>query len=286
MFKIKVNAKINLSLDITGKQPNGYHLLDMVMSSVNLYDVITFVKRKDKQITVKYSNGISFDNDIALKTAKMLVDKYNFCGADIFIEKHIPEKSGLGGSSADSSGVIFGLCRLNDYPIKNINLQDIMKLGSDVYYMLYGGTRRVQGTGDIISDLIITPNLNFVLLTDNNGVDTATSYKTYKYGYNRFDNDTLIDKLQKGDSNFSDYFCNALYDSSRLLNENIDRKMDILRNAGATKVFMTGSGSGVLGYFDSNDSINSAKEKLQTACKGKYGIFYLNNTNIAIDIFE
>ncbi len=285
MFKIKVNAKINLSLDITGKRADGYHLLDMVMTSINLYDVITFSKREDKKVTVKYTSGINYKNDVAIKSANMLIEKYGFTGADIVIEKNIPEKSGLGGSSADSSGVIFGLCKLNNFPIEKLKVEDILSIGSDVYYMLYGGARRVQGTGEILSKPIKMDRLNFVLLTDNLGVDTALSYKTYNYGFNRFENDKLIEKLEKGDNTASNYFCNALYDSSRLLNENIDKKMHILEDLGA-KAFMTGSGSGVLGYFDSENSINLVKKVLQTKCNKKYDIFYVNNTNNGIEIFE
>ena len=286
MFKIKVNSKINLSLDITGKRADGYHLLDMVVTSINLYDIITFTKRNDKKVTVKYSNNISYKNDVAIKSANMLIEKYGFTGADIYIEKNIPEKSGLGGSSADSSGVIFGLCKLNNYPIENIKIEDILSIGSDVYFMLFGGVRRVMGTGEIISKPIKMDTLNFVLLTDNLGVDTALSYKTYKYGYNRFDNDKLIEKLEKGDSKACNYFVNALYDSSRLINKNIDEKMKILKDLGAKKVFMTGSGSGVLGYFDSEKNIREIKQVLQDRCNKKYDIFYVNNTDKGIEIFN
>lgn len=280
---LKVNAKINLSLDITGKQENGYHTLDMVMTSINLSDYITLTKRQDKCLNVRYKDGRVYTNDIAKKAGNMLIEKYDIFGADIVIEKHIPEKSGLGGSSSDASGVIFGLAKLNNLPLENIDIKDVLAIGSDCPYMLYGGTRRVLGLGEQISSKIDLEPMHFVLLTDDVGVDTAKAYKTYCYGYNRFNNTLLIEKILKGECELQGLFTNSLYDSSRLLNPAIDDKINLLKRAGCVDAFMTGSGSGVVGYYKLEPT-KDEKAILQSIVNGKYGIYYINNVNTGIEI--
>lgn len=285
MLKIKVNAKVNLSLDITGKREDGYHELDMVMTSISIADTITFEPREDSEIVVKYINHEPYQNDIAIKAGEMLVSRYGFKGANILIDKCIPEKSGLGGSSADASGVIFGLSKLNNYNVDDIETDDILSIGSDVLYMLSGGTRRIFGTGDIVSTKIEILPMYFVILVDKIGVDTAESYKTYHYGYNRFDNKSLIKALIKGDNaKACTYFNNALYDSSKLLNSHIDEKIELLQSAGANSVFMTGSGSGVVGYFSDKKSAKNAEIKLKQDIHGKFDIFYAINCDKGIEI--
>ncbi len=286
MLKLKVYAKINLSLDITGKREDGYHLLDSVFSSVSLFDVITLNKRCDDKITVEYFDKRSYENDIAKKSAEMMVKRYGLKGADIYIEKNIPEKSGLGGSSADASGVIFGMAKMNGLEVEDILDEDLAKVGSDVKFMLYGGTRRVSGVGEVISTEIYTKPLCFALLTDSEGVDTAKSYKTYSYGYNRFDNKSLVKKLIKGDNDgASEHFCNALYDSSSRLNPLIDEKIALIEKVGG-KAFMTGSGSGVLGYFSDEESTKTAIKEILTLNNGKFGVFYVNFINKGIEILD
>lgn len=286
MLKIKVYAKINLSLDITGKRADGYHLLDSVFSSVSLYDVITFEKRKDSEVVIEYVDGRKYEKDIAKKAGEIIVKTYGLSGVNVLIEKNIPEKSGVGGSSADAAGVIYGICHLNELDIEDILDEDIMSVGSDVKFMLYGGTRRVFGVGEEISTPIEHKKMDFLLLTDQFGVDTAKSYKTYSYGYNRFNNQKLVKKLLSEDTiGASEYFSNALYDSSSKLNKLIDEKIFLIEKVGG-KAFMTGSGSGVVGFFDSEEKAKTAKKELTELNNGKFGVFYLNNTNKGIEILD
>lgn len=285
-LKLKVYAKLNLSLDITGIREDGYHLLDTVMTSISLADTITFKKRQDRRINISYLNGENYPRDIAKKAGDMLVKEYGFFGADIVIEKNIPEKSGLGGSSADASGVIFGLSRLNGCDIEAVRLEDILSVGSDVYYMLYGGLRRVFGVGDIISTSVECQTMDFLLLTDTEGVDTKKSYQSYNFGFNRFDNKSLMLELVRNDPvKAAVFFKNALYDSSRLLNSYIDEKTALLSDCDC-RAFMTGSGSGVAGFFLDKAKMEEAYCRIKSDTNRKFEVFCVNSRNNGIEILE
>ena len=110
-MKIKAKAKINLTLKIVGEK-DGYHMLESVVTEIALCDYIWAKKSDD--ISVKYKNSnfsIPNEYDNAYKACKLFKEEFGF-GGNIVIEKHIPEKAGLGGSSADAVGVIKALKKL------------------------------------------------------------------------------------------------------------------------------------------------------------------------------
>ena len=113
--RVKAYAKLNLTLGITGKE-RGYHLLDSLVCSVDLYDLITLKKRKDRLVTVEMHGRdtelLPFEENNAVKAAESYIDFFGTSGVDIAVYKNIPLGAGMGGSSADAAGVIRGLGRL------------------------------------------------------------------------------------------------------------------------------------------------------------------------------
>ena len=111
---IKAPAKVNLTLDIVEKKRK-YHAISSLVASIDLCDEITIKERKDRRINLDMK-GIKMDCDLtennAYLAAKAFVDKFSTMGADIKIVKNIPLSSGLGGSSADTAGVLRGLKEL------------------------------------------------------------------------------------------------------------------------------------------------------------------------------
>ena len=111
----KSYAKINLTLKVTGAE-GGFHTLDSVVASVDLYDLIVLKKRRDKLVSITMhgcgSEQIPFESNNAVKAAESFINEFDTCGADITVYKNIPMGLGLGGSSADSAGVLNGLARL------------------------------------------------------------------------------------------------------------------------------------------------------------------------------
>ena len=115
VVKVKSYAKLNLTLEILGVE-KGYHLLDSLVTSVDIYDLIVLKKRKDKFSRVVMhgmnSESIPPEKNNALKAAERFSDRFGTFGADITVYKNIPIGAGLGGSSADISGVINGMAKL------------------------------------------------------------------------------------------------------------------------------------------------------------------------------
>jgi 4-diphosphocytidyl-2-C-methyl-D-erythritol kinase len=116
------NAKINFTLDIKGKKQDGYHLIDSVMQSVSLSDIVS-VEKADEISVICGDDEISGEKNIAFKAAKefFLYAEING-GARITIEKHIPKAAGLGGGSADAAAVLRGLNELYGEPFSKERL--------------------------------------------------------------------------------------------------------------------------------------------------------------------
>ena len=104
--RVKAYAKINLTLSVTGVK-DGYHMLDSIVTSVDLYDAVKVKKRRDGLVSVTMrgcgSENIPFGSNNAVKAAQAFIEKYSTRGADITVNKNIPVGAGLGGSSADRS---------------------------------------------------------------------------------------------------------------------------------------------------------------------------------------
>jgi len=167
MVKVKSYAKLNLTLDITGVE-GGFHMLDSLVCTVDIFDIIKLKKRKDKLVNIEmHGRGLEllpYEQNNAVKAAESFINCFGTDGADIVIYKNIPVGAGLGGSSADISGVLTGMARLygvgSDAELKR--LAD--GLGSDTGYMLSGGFARLTGRGERVEKLSLKRKLYAVLL--------------------------------------------------------------------------------------------------------------------------
>ena len=126
-ISLKAYAKVNLSLDILGKRPNGYHDVEMIMQQITLYDKVD-IKKTDKDITIHTDCYYvpSDPRNIAYKIAKDVLDKHTITsGIHIEIKKTIPVAAGLAGGSADAAAVIIGLNDLFDLKMTMQEMKDI-----------------------------------------------------------------------------------------------------------------------------------------------------------------
>lgn len=267
--RIKVCAKINLSLLVDGKT-GLYHKLDTVMTSVNISDAVTVCPRRDGEINVRFSSGISGAGTNAERAAKLMRDNFGLTGADIFIAQGIPSCGGLGGSSADAAGVIRALDIAYGLDLTVDELRSVaVKIGSDVPYMLYGGYARLIGTGSELTHF--SGPEGTVLLAGKGEVNTARCFDKFdsvSAQKTEGDNDALVKTLQSGEFFAArKYFINELTGAAILLNPYIDEIQCIMKDAGLTAC-MTGSGAFVFGA-GSFDRITVASERL-----GKKGYDY------------
>lgn len=262
--KVKVYAKINLSLNV-GFKDGLYHDLDTVMTSVDLYDVVSVVKRMDKNINVSL-NGKKVASSNAMKAALLLQNRYNTEGADIFVQSGIPSGGGLGGSSADAAAVIRATDVLYGLSLKESDMIDVgIKIGSDVPYMLFGGYARLRGKGEFFTRFEGPEGK--VLVSGMGSVNTAECFKRFdlqnKQGF-LSDNDAFLRELKRGSFNdCGKYFLNALSAAAETLNPHIGKIKEIMRESGLDAC-MTGSGAYVFGAGKEGD-LTEAAEKLKEA---------------------
>lgn len=249
---IKVYAKINLSLDITGVRKDGYHNLDTLITSVDIFDTIT-AQKSDTSIVTMDGKPVE-GNNTALKALKLLQDRFGFAmKADIV--KGIPFSAGMGGSSADASGVFYCASKLFDLSLDEM-MPLALKVGCDVPYMMFGGGARVQGVGEIITPVKIKP-LTLVIAQKTAGSSTKDIYAKY-------------DEVGGGGKSGNGYF-NVLERGAVALNPQIaEAKRDLQKFT--DNVFMTGSGSAFVGVFEDETKAKQCEASLKdyVFCKVTY----------------
>lgn len=269
--RVKAYAKLNLTLAVTGWE-KGYHTLDSLVCTVDLYDLIKLKKRRDGLVTVEMhgrgSENIPFEKNNAARAAEAYIKRFSTGGADIVIYKNIPVGAGLGGSSADIAGVVKGMARLygrgSDKELKE--LAD--ELGSDSGYMLTGGFARLTGRGDEVARLDIKTRLNFLLLLPREGVSTAECYKFYDESHaEKLSSEFALSSLLSGDiAGLGQNLNNALLTPAKKLNGGIEEAVKELSAFAPSGVNMTGSGSGVYALFDSAEMCAYAKSRYRGKC--------------------
>ncbi|MBQ7522892.1 MAG: 4-(cytidine 5'-diphospho)-2-C-methyl-D-erythritol kinase [Clostridia bacterium] len=279
-------AKINLTLDITGKLPNGYHTVDMVMQTVSLLDKIT-VEKLDIQTNNNYIQLSCNKEHIPCdkrNTAYKAVEYFSeYCGivcqVKIMIEKNIPSQAGLAGGSTDGAGVLVALNRLYDTHLTNEQLAEIgTKIGADVPFCIYGGTMLATGIGTDLQKVEHNFDLQkyYILLCKPNiGVSTPMAYqKSDNRPFAEYVHSTaLINAMQQ--NNETD-FLNSLYndfDSLLELSE-VQNIKSIMKENGALQSVMSGSGPTVYGIY--NDTV--ALQNTYNILKQKYTETYSTKT--------
>ncbi len=274
--RVKTYAKLNLTLFITGVK-DGYHMLDSLVTSVDLYDGITVKKRRDKLVSIMMhgcgSESIPFESNNAAKAAQDFIRTYSTDGADITIYKNIPLGSGLGGSSADSAGVLNALSKL--YKIDDF--EGIKRIadanGSDTAYMLKGGYARLGGKGGEITRIDSKLKLNFLLLVPSAGVSTVQCFKKFdEYGDFGGSSSAAVGALVSGEKRaLAQSIQNSLLKPAAELSDDVKRAFEELKEFDPLAVNMTGSGSGVYALFENAEFCEYAKSRY----RGKFRSYVL-----------
>ena len=266
----KAYAKLNLSLDIVSKMPDGYHEMKMIFQTVDICDDITIVKSDDTGIKLFTDVGyIPTDrSNIAYKAASLFLEKTGKidCGIEIRLNKRIPVCAGMGGGSADGAAVLRGLNRMFDYPLKTEELLTIgRELGADVPFCVIGGTVLGCGRGDEMSYLPDLPDCYIVVCKPSFSVSTPTLFKRVDCRKIKLRPDTkgLIEALDSGNLNdFSRRMYNVFEDLLPVGRDIINSIKSTFYDNGALGTVMTGTGSAVFAVFDSENTAKAAFEVL------------------------
>jgi 4-diphosphocytidyl-2-C-methyl-D-erythritol kinase len=167
-------AKLNLFLHVTGRRPDGYHLLQSVFMLVDWCDTLHFELRRDGGISREDLSIELPDDDLVVRSARALQQRTGTTlGAHIAVEKKIPAQAGMGGGSSDAASCLLALNRLWGLGLPASTLADIgLSLGADVPFFLSGGAAWVEGIGEQITPIDV-PAARFCVLKPTEGLETA-----------------------------------------------------------------------------------------------------------------
>ena len=281
MNRIQIDApsKVNLSLDIVGKLPNGYHEMDMVMQTVSLCDTIFLQLHPGSgqiQMSCRFEpdngNALSCGEDnIAVRCARAFF-RESGCplpGHDLSIQlvKRIPMMAGLGGGSADGAAVLSGLNLLTG---ANLPLEQLEKIalpcGADIPFCLRGGTLRARGIGEQFSPLPPMPDCPILIIKPRFGISTGAAFaRCDSQPYRHAEVEKMIQALQTGSvAQIAGALQNVF---EELCSEEEGRQLaaarELLLQHQAAGVLLSGSGSALFGLFEEEDAARAALHALQ-----------------------
>lgn len=258
-FTIKSNAKINIGLNVEGKLPNGYHLLDMVMVPISLSDIldIEFVSVPgDLHIDSNKEDIPRGPENILYKVYEKFYKKTGLKKEEIkiFLEKNIPHEAGLGGGS--SNGALF-LKLLNEHHKNILSLDEMLELGktvgADIPFFILNRPCRVQGIGEKLEEIENNLNCKLIVIKPNFGVSTAKAYKNVGEikSLKKGNIEQILEGLKRNSLDMvRQNIENSLEQGLLLDNEDIIGFRKELASFGELEFFMSGSGSAYFAFVE------------------------------------
>lgn len=177
--KVHAPAKINLALDVVGKLENGYHLLEMIMQTIDLYDRVSVKEAKETSLICNVESVPTDESNICIKAWQKIKEKYNLPGGvKIEIDKNIPVAAGMAGGSTNGAATILAVNKEFDLGMTFDEMKAIgVTLGADVPYCIQQGTALAEGIGDKLTELIRCPKIYVLAVNAGFPVSTVQVYK-------------------------------------------------------------------------------------------------------------
>lgn len=267
-MKINAYGKINLTLDVVGRREDGYHLLDTVMQTISVWDELEIQHNRQPGVHLQ-CNRESLPTDsknTAFRAAKFFLEDRGLQneGVYIFIKKHIPSRSGMGGGSADAAAVLRGLNEMYETKLSAEKLMELgVKVGADVPFCVIGGAARCTGTGAQVEPIAPMPECWLVVCKPPTGMSTPRAY-------------ALLDQYPLSSIQATPRMLEAMAVGSlkrigRSLANRFDETLRMapvralkraMTDAGALGAMMTGSGSSVYGIFETEQRAREAMEQM------------------------
>ncbi len=248
MIAVEANAKINLTLDILGTRPDGYHEVEMVMQSVGLFDTLR-MERTESGIELSSGSEAlpSDETNLVWKAARLFMDTVGLrAGVRVAVEKRIPIAAGLAGGSTDAAGTLIGMNRLFGAGLSADALCALgARLGSDVPFCVLGGTMLAMGRGEVLKRLAPMPAAWVVLAKPPISVSTAWAYRQFDAlrAAGHPDTKAALRALSEGSpEGIAATLGNVLEDVTAKAHEEIRAYKKILLQNGAMGAQMSGSG--------------------------------------------
>jgi len=264
-------AKINLTLEVFDKRPDGYHEIDSIVQVIDLSDRLYISKEEAGVIDIEVDKPQvpSGPENSVYRACEVFFQAVGISGgAKCRIAKRIPTQAGLGGGSGNAAAALIALNKLYETGLTESELVGLgARIGSDVPLFIVGGTVRVRGRGELVESLPDAPQLHFVIAKPEVDVSTAWAYAELDRQPERRPAGTS-DKAERairlGDRNSLIRYLWNDFDPV------VDAAIPEVRNArcaleevGAEKSMLCGSGSAVFGVFESAESAKSAATQLR-----------------------
>lgn len=270
MITEKAYAKINLTLRITGRRPDGYHELESVMQKISLCDTLT-LEKIPRGIELSCTDPVLAcdERNLCCKAAKAYFATAGIAGGvKMHLEKQIPMEAGLGGGSADAAAVLRGLSRL--YPA-DLDLNRIAaEMGADVPFCLHSATAFCAGIGERLRKIpFFGKESLFVVVAKNAaGLPTPLVYSLFdqeERTQNAPGSGSMIAALEQGDfQKIQESLFNDLEAVSLKERSEIAECKEIMRVFGAERPMMTGSGAAVFALFSNELAARHCAEALRS----------------------
>ena len=273
----KSYAKINICLDIKGKNPDGYHNLDMVMLPIELHDSIQITELKhapDNMFSMDdFTTGV-LDHNIVVLLLDKFAEVYKFKNKfNINIHKAVPTQAGLGGGSSNAA---FTIKAVNQYLGLNVSEEALIKMskpyGADIPFFIKCRPARCQGIGEVLTPIEIKNKYHVLIVKPLEGCATREVYKMADSMELKTGSVTdVIKALETGDDELLEKsIFNALEEpASKLVPEILEVKQ-ALKDQGLKIVQMSGSGSSVFALSTDKKALKRAEKAMEK--KGNYDI--------------
>lgn len=286
---LKSRAKINLSIDVLGKRDDGYHIVEMIMQTIDLYDNLKITEIEEDSIKIK-SDSVDIplnEDNIVYKAAKILKCKFNIKkGVEISIQKNIPVAAGMAGGSSNAAAVLVGLNKVWQLNLSEEELNKIgLELGADVPFCITGGSSLAEGIGEELTKIDgLSEDVNILVCKPEIFVSTKEVYQALdiKELKKRPDNQKLVHALKNKDIKFiSENMVNVLEEVTALKYKEIEEIENIMIKNKALGSMMSGSGPTVFGLFNNKEHAIKAKEELLLSYNQ---VYLVNSSNKGVEI--
>lgn len=261
---IKAYAKVNLALNVKNKRKDGYHNLDMVMSTLELHDVLYISENEDGLVHIDMSKDICNEQDnLCYKIIEFIKKEKEITkGIDIYIEKNIPDGAGLGGGSADAAAMLIYLNKKWDLGYTGKELLNIGTMfGSDIPFCIVKQMSRVMKKGEKIIKLKYQRNDSILILIPDFKLSTKEVFANCNPNKNQ-KMKIFLNNIKNG--SLSGTFNELEQAADKVSGGKILSIIEKCKSLDLPNAFMTGSGSAIIMIME-NKKIKETKTIIQNA---------------------
>ena len=278
-MKVKACAKINLCLDVLSRRSNGYHDVEMVMTNIDIADVLEIRELEEKKISLICNNkDLATDETNLIYKAIVLLQKETKrdFGVEVRLEKNIPMEAGMAGGSADAAATLKAVNELFQLDISTDRLLELGAcLGADIPFCIMGGTALAEGIGEKLTKLKPVPKLKLLIAKPKAGLSTKLVYENLdidnmnKTGFKHKDVREMVSIIESDEADdiktlqIAKALNNILEVPSLRLLPLIAEIKQIMNDNNCLGSLMSGSGTAVFGIFDNDSDILGAKAVLE-----------------------